>query len=157
MKRLILGFVLGVAAGIWGYHYFQQGQGQQTIHAFSHSFVTNAERVGGAIQEKVSEIRAEDVKREIEQGGVVIREKVKQAGTTISDATGNARVTAAIKTKLFSEPGVSALSINVDTTDGVVTLSGTVNSHEQIAKAIKISMETDGVQRVVSTLQVKPK
>ncbi len=87
----------------------------------------------------------------------MIREKAREAGNAISDATANARITAAIKAKLFAEPGVSALSINVDTNDGLVTLSGTVSSHEQIAKAIKIAMETDGVTKVISTLQVKSK
>src|SRR4051812_1351406 len=157
MKRFVLSFILGAVAGIWGYRHFQRDQTQQTIHALGHSVVTNAERVSGAIQEKVSEISTEEIKREFEHGGVIVREKVRQAGGAISDATGNARLTAAIKARLFTEPGISALSITVDTTDGVVTLSGTVNSHEQVAKAIKVAMDTDGVQKVVSTLQVKPK
>jgi osmotically-inducible protein OsmY len=37
----------------------------------------------------------------------------------------------------------------------VVTLSGTVASYDDIAKAENIAMDTDGVHRVVSTLQVK--
>ena len=157
MKRLIIGFALGVAAGIWAYRSFQQGKAQETIHALSHSMATNADRVGTVIQEKVSEIRTEDIKRELEHGGVVIREKVRQAGGAIWDATANARLTGLIKGKLLTEAAGSALAINVDSTDGVVTLSGTVNSSEQVAKAVKIAMETDGVQKVISTLQVKPK
>lgn len=157
MKRFLIAFILGVIAGVWGYHYFLRDDSQQKIYALSHSVVTNAERVSGAIQEKVSEIRTEDVKKEIEQGGIVVREKVRQAGGVISDATANARSTAAIKTKFFTEPGISALGINVDSSDGVVTLSGTVTSHEHVAKAIKLAMETDGVQKVISTLQVKSK
>ncbi|MCI0745628.1 MAG: BON domain-containing protein, partial [Verrucomicrobia subdivision 3 bacterium] len=64
--------------------------------------------------------------------------------------------TAVIKGKLLKEPGLSSLSINVDTTDGLVTLSGTVPSHEEVAKAVRLAMETEGVTKVVSTLQVKP-
>jgi osmotically-inducible protein OsmY len=48
------------------------------------------------------------------------------------------------------------MKIDVDTTDGVVTLSGTVKSHEQIVRAMDIAYETEGVYKVVSTLQVKP-
>jgi len=62
--------------------------------------------------------------------------------------------TLAIKTKLVAEPGLSALAINVDTTDGLVTLSGKVDSYEQIAKAVKLALDTEGVHKVISTLQV---
>ena len=157
MKRLLIGFILGIAAGVWGHWYFQQEQNKQKLHEAKNSMVTSAEKVSDAFQEKISEIRTQDIKRELENSGIVVREKARQAGNAISDATANARTTAAIKAKLFAEPGVSALSINVDTSDGLVTLSGTVSSHEQIAKAIRIAMETDGVTKVISTLQVKPK
>ena len=157
MKRFLIAFILGVASGVWGYHYFLGNENPERIHALGHSVVTNAERMGGAIQEKVGEIRTDDIKKEIEQGGIVVREKMRQAGGALSDATANARTTGAIKTKFFTEPGISALSINVDSSDGVVTLSGMVTSPEQVAKAIKLALETDGVQKVISTLQVKAK
>jgi osmotically-inducible protein OsmY len=86
-----------------------------------------------------------------------VREKARQAGSAISDATSNTRISTAIKAKLIAEPGISAFGINVDTADGLVTLSGSVASYEQIAKVLKIAMETDGVKKVVSSLQVKPK
>jgi len=157
MKRLLIGFIFGIAAGVWGHWYLQQEQNKQKLHEAKDSVVTRAGKVGDAFQEKIGEIRTQDIKRELENSGIVIREKAREAGNAISDATANTRITAAIKAKLFAEPGVSALSINVDTNDGLVTLSGTVSSHEQIAKAIKIAMETDGVTKVISTLQVKPK
>jgi len=56
-----------------------------------------------------------------------------------------------------ADTGLPAFSINVDTSDGVVTLSGTVSSHEEIAKAMKLAMESDGVHKVISILQVKAK
>jgi osmotically-inducible protein OsmY len=37
-----------------------------------------------------------------------------------------------------------------------VTLSGRVESHDQVAKAVKLALETDGVHKVISTLQVNP-
>jgi hyperosmotically inducible protein len=119
--------------------------------------VAGVEKVTTSIQEKVSEIRSDDIKRELEHSGMVVREKARQAGSALSDATVNTRTTAAIKGKLITEPGVSAMSINVDTSEGLVTLSGTVASHEQVAKAVRIAMDTDGVNKVISTLQVKPK
>jgi hyperosmotically inducible periplasmic protein len=157
MKKFLIGLILGVGLGVWGHWYLEHGHNRKTLGDAKGTFVARAEKVTGAIQEKVSEIRTDDIKRELEHSGMVVREKALQAGSVISDATANARTTAAIKTKLFAEPGVSAMSINVDTSDGLVTLSGTVSSHEEVAKAVKIAMEADGAQKVISTLQVKPK
>ena len=39
----------------------------------------------------------------------------------------------------------------------VVTLSGTVPTEDAISKAMLLALETDGVNEVISTLQVKPK
>src|SRR5207247_892601 len=96
------------------------------------------------------------IKEELARTSMVVREKAKSVGAAISDATANTRTTAAIKAKLLAEPGLSSLNINVDTSDGLVTLSGTVSSHEQIAKAVRLALDTDGVVKVVSTLQIKP-
>ena len=74
----------------------------------------------------------------------------------IADATADARMTAAIKGKLVATRDLSALSISVNTTGGVVTLSGTVPAPEDISKAMLLAMDTDGVTEVISTLQVKP-
>ena len=52
---------------------------------------------------------------------------------------------------------LSALNISVNTTEGVVTMSGTVQAPEDISKAMLLAMETDGVREVISTLQVKPR
>ena len=50
----------------------------------------------------------------------------------------------------------SAVAISVSTTDGVVTLSGSASSPENIRRAMTLAYETDGVNQVVSTLLVKP-
>jgi hyperosmotically inducible protein len=87
----------------------------------------------------------------------VVRRKAQEAGAAIADATADARVTAAIKAKMVANRDLSALRISVNTTAGVVTLAGTVNSPEDIGKAMLVAMETDGVTQVVSTLQVTMK
>jgi osmotically-inducible protein OsmY len=55
-----------------------------------------------------------------------------------------------------AEPGLSAFAITVDTTDGVVTLSGKVSAPEQVARAVKLALERENVRKVISTLQVGP-
>ena len=155
MKRILLGFVLGVCAGAFGYWYLDQPAAGGHVDTARNSVTGAAERVKSAVQNKVGEIRTEDIKRELEKGGMVVREKITKAGAAISDATADARTTATIKGKLLKEPGLSSLSISVDTTDGLVTLSGTARSHDEIAKAVRLALETEGVRKVVSTLQVR--
>ncbi len=75
-------------------------------------------------------------------------------GEAASDATLDTRATAAIKTKLAADADLSALSISVTTTEGRVTLSGTVASPELIGKAIALALETEGVREVVSTMKI---
>jgi osmotically-inducible protein OsmY len=149
MKRILLGFIIGVIAGAFGHAYWNDRSSREKILA-------GADKVKTAIQEKISEIRAEDVKEELGRTGMIVREKAKKAGEAISDATADTRITTAIKAKMVKEPGLASMKIHVETTDGLVTLAGTVFTHEEIARAVKIALETEGVQKVVSTLQVKP-
>ncbi len=156
MKTLLLGFVLGLAVGAFAVWYYQGESSKGPLHQSQSSITGAADRVKTTV-DKVSEIRTDDIKRELERAGMVVREKVTKAGEAISDATADARTTATIKGKLLKEPALSSLGISVDTTDGLVTLSGTVPSHEELAKAVRIALETEGVKKVVSTLQVRPK
>jgi hyperosmotically inducible protein len=76
----------------------------------------------------------------------------KTVGETVDDAT----ITTRVKTALLNDPDVGGLRIDVDTTIGVVTLSGVVKSKEEEAKAIAVARRIDGVKDVKSTLQVNP-
>ena len=147
-------FLLGAAAGAGGHWYFQQAAGKARLEQARAQVVSGTEKVTGTIKQTIGEISVDDIKEELARTSMVVREKARDAGQSIAGATANARTTLAIKTKLLAEPGLSALSVNVDTTDGLVTLSGRVDSHEQIAKAMKLAMDTEGVRKVISTLQV---
>ena len=143
---------IGILIGAGGYWYVTTQKNKDDLVAARDKVANEA----GRIRDKISEIKPEDIKDELNRTGMIVREKAKKAGQVIADATANARITAAIKSKLITEPGISAMSINVDTTDGLVTLSGTVGSEEEVAKAVRIALETEGVHKVISTLQVKP-
>jgi len=153
MKPLI-SFILGVVVGVASHWYFTQPRNQIAVADAREDARQTAAAVGQTLKETFDPAVIKD---ELAKTGKVIREKAKQAGDTISDTTANARTTAAIKTKLVQDAGLSAFKIDVDTADGVVTLSGTVNSHEEIARAMNLALETEGVQKAISTLQVKAK
>ena len=50
---------------------------------------------------------------------------------------------------------LDAIKIDVDTSDGVVTLTGTVGTEAQHQRAIQLAKETDGVRQVVDRLTVR--
>jgi hyperosmotically inducible periplasmic protein len=81
----------------------------------------------------------------------------KKAGDTADragDSIGNAALTSSIKTKFLADTAISGLSIDVDSNNGVVTLTGTVPSAAEKARALKVAKETEGVKRVVDRLKV---
>lgn len=64
-------------------------------------------------------------------------------------------LTAEIKTRMLADPTVSGLKINVDTKDRVVTLTGTVNSQAEKARALEIARGVENVIRVEDKLTVR--
>jgi hyperosmotically inducible protein len=76
----------------------------------------------------------------------------KTVGETIDDAT----ITARVKTALLNDPQVGGMKIDVDTTKGVVTMSGVVKSQAEAARAVELAKQAPGVKDVRSTLQVTP-
>src|SRR5262245_29176338 len=150
---LLVGILIG-AAGVW---FYGTRQGKSVIQSTGDQIESATKSARDAVQEKlrVLDLKPEQVKEDLARSGQVVRRKAKEAGQAIADATADARITAAIKGKLLANRDLSALSISVNTTGGVVTLSGTVNSLDEISKAMMVAMETDGVTEVVSTVQVK--
>jgi hyperosmotically inducible periplasmic protein len=154
MKKMLFSFLIGAGVGWGGYWYVDRHPAQ--IWQARQKVIHTAEATAGSLKEKVSELTGDIIKKELSNSGVYVAEKAKQAGAAIADAASDARITGTIKAKLLAEPGLSVLKIGVDTSAGLVTLSGTVNSYDAIAKAVSIAMATAGVHKVVSTLQVKP-
>lgn len=74
----------------------------------------------------------------------------KSAGPAINDAS----ITAKIKTKILAD---NITGTTVDTTNGVVTLTGSVGNDEEKAKAEKHAQETEGVKSVRNELVIRMK
>ncbi len=152
---LILGIIVGAAA-IWIY---QDQRARPRLQEAGKQIESAAKSTRDTISEKLHalNLNSNTIKDELARTGRVIREKAQQAGAAISDATADARITAAVKAKLVRDPDLSAWNISVNTTGGVVTLSGTVSSPDKIGKAMVVALDTDGVRQVISTLQVAQK
>jgi osmotically-inducible protein OsmY len=61
-------------------------------------------------------------------------------------------ILASIKTKYVGDPDISGLGINIDVRDGNVELRGYVNSEKNMARAVEIARNTEGVRNVYSKL-----
>jgi len=59
-----------------------------------------------------------------------------------------------INSNLIVEPNMRSLNIDVDSNNGVVTLTGIVSSADQKRRALKIAGDTAGVVKVIDNLQV---
>ena len=155
--RFLLGLILIGALVAGGWFYFSGSSGRDRMKEAGESLSKGASEAGGAMRDKLHDlnISTDDLKEELTRSGQVVREKAKQIGSKVADATADARVTAAIKTKFVTDGSLSALSISVNTTDGVVTLSGKVDTHDEVKKAMDLALATDGCNKVISTLQVK--
>src|SRR5262245_10081926 len=78
------------------------------------------------------------------------------AGGPVAAATPDAWITTKAKMALLTTSGVSSTSVNVDTTDGQVTLHGTVGTLDEKTRAEDAVKRIDGVKGVRNLLQVVP-
>ena len=72
-------------------------------------------------------------------------------GEYIDDAV----ITTKVKAAVFNEPTLKSAEINVETYNGVVQLSGFVNSQADINKAAEVARSVKGVKSVKNDMRVK--
>lgn len=64
-------------------------------------------------------------------------------------------ISAKVKTALVKEPNLKSTQINVETYNGVVQLSGFVDSSDTIRKAGEVATGVSGVKSVINNLVVR--
>jgi hyperosmotically inducible periplasmic protein len=106
-------------------------------------------RAASGLSEEIGEVgreSAETARRAVDSTG----QTADRAGAVLTDAA----VTSAVKAKLLADPAVSGLAIDVDTTDHVVTLSGTVTNRGEATRALSLARDSSGVKSVIDKLRV---
>ncbi len=96
-----------------------------------------------------------DIKDDLQKGGRIVRSKASNVGARTGAAFDNAKTVTVINAKLVADSKLSAIKINVDADQGIVTLKGTVKSADLIGRAIALALDTDDVVQVVSLLTVQ--
>ncbi|MFH1498460.1 MAG: BON domain-containing protein [Verrucomicrobiota bacterium] len=143
----------------------------QTQEATDSTSPTLSERADGAV-EKTKEVATDtkdaisaklnewnltpsDIKDDLAKSGRVVRDKTLAAGETVGGALDNARLVTVINGKYVADSDLSALKIDVDASEGVVTLKGTATSADLIGRAVALALHTDGVSQVISLLTIE--
>jgi len=137
LLRLVLLIVVVVAVAAYFLGWYSGGRGRAPVQApavgtSGHVDTSRASEVGAKVGEKTADA-------------------ANRAGELLSDAS----LTAKIKSKMTLDDRVQARSIDVTTTDHVVTLKGSVRSPAEHDRAVQLARETAGVTRVVDNLTVE--
>src|SRR5438046_2949080 len=119
MKTLLV-LLLGIAIGFGVYWFVRAPESKEHLQKAEEKLSSGANQIKEKINEKVGDLKAEDIKDELARTGKVVRKKAKELGAAVADATADARITAAIKAKYAVDPDLSAWKISVNTTDGKV-------------------------------------
>lgn len=92
-----------------------------------------------------------NTQQETQAAANTIENKAENIGQSIDDAA----ITTALKGKYVLDDELKAHDINVDTVNGVVTLTGAAPSQAAIERATSIAKTVDGVKDVQNQLTVK--
>ena len=86
-----------------------------------------------------------------------VGQKTAEAAKVAQEAISDGSLTAKIKAKMALDDSVKALDLNVDTVDGVVTVSGKLRTAAERDRALALARETNGVKRVVDRTTMTPR
>ena len=98
--------------------------------------------------------KAEGLADKTEDVADVTADKTEDVAQAAADKTADATITSAIKMKFAADDDVKALAIDVDTSDGNVTLTGTVKTQAEADRAVMLAKGVEGVKNVTPKLTV---
>ena len=114
--------------------------------------------LAGCQQEGTAEKAGKKLDQAIEKAGDKIEgardsviDKTQTAGEYIDDSV----ITMMVKTAILNDPILNASHIEVTTLNGVVKLSGTVDSEQSIGRAMEVANSQKNVKSVQNALVVK--
>ena len=122
------------------------------------SVATDAQKAEAARLAKVSGVMKVDNEIKVDKDvDRTLGERTKSGLNKTGEAITDAWITAKVKWFFVGEDSLKDSDINVDTSNHVVTLKGTVASAVGKARAVQLARDTDGVSRVDDQLVVKAK
>jgi len=92
--------------------------------------------------------------QQMEQGAQQMGQGVEHAASNAGQAVSDSAITTKVKSKLAANQGLSSFDIHVETTNGIVTLTGTVDQASARDLAGQVARGTDGVKGVNNNIKV---
>jgi len=108
------------------------------------------DRAAETAEQKIGQAK-DQAEREIDAAKESATDTGRMAGVAVDDSAITARVNSAI----LADPLLKDSHIQVNTVNGVVTLSGTVNDEPDVARAVEVANTQKDVKSVQNTLVVK--
>lgn len=144
MKKYVITFLVGLLVGSSGYWAFRDGPLAKSLKE-----QPAVAKAVGAMEQRLLERSANEVKEEMQKNGQVVMTKPNSkpiADDLLKDL---------VKAQLAADPVTSKAEIKASVTQGKVELTGTASSYEQVTRALRLVMESDAVNTVVSKIEVK--
>lgn len=136
----------------------------QKIEAAKEAFDQQADKSGQTIDESTSaskealekavtkiDIATENAEKGLESAKESVTDKAEKAGEYIDDSV----ITIKVKTALLNDSLLKTPQIEVTTVNGVVKLSGTVDSEQSIGRVMEVASSQPDVKSVQNDLIVK--
>lgn len=113
-------------------------------------------RLSGTVKTDRAREEAADLARNSEGVKRVIND-IRVGEMTAGERLDDAGITLKIKSKFAADPEVNPFSIDIDTDQGIVTLSGHVATKKVKKEAEQLALSVKGVESVRNLLQIKAK
>ena len=116
---------------------------------------TVGQKVDGAVEstQRAANVAKADVKEVAKEA----KAAASEATGTVATSTRDAVITTKVNAELVKDPALSAMKINVDTTDGHVALSGSAPSDTARTRAATLAGAVEGVKDVDNRLVLEAK
>jgi hyperosmotically inducible periplasmic protein len=126
--------------------------------AFLIVFLSAALGIGGCEKEGAAEEAGKKIDQAAEKAGT----QMDETKTSLGEKAGrteqymqDSAITAKIKGEILRDPALKVFQVHVNTSDGVVTLSGSVDSQANIDRVADMARASQHVTTVVNNLTLK--
>lgn len=117
------------------------------------SACSSARRTGSTVKD-ATVATGREVGDKTEDAAEVVADKTEDAAEGLAEKTADATITSAVKMKFAADKTVEAFAIDVDTRNGIVTLTGTVKSKSEADRAVLLAKGVEGVKSVTPKLTI---
>lgn len=163
MKTFFVALILGIFIGAMITAYYNS---PEAFHSF---FPPSTESAEAKTDAPIAEPKSEGLKPELEkssdekdetdlkakasEGAKVVAEKSKELFASTKDLG----IGTAVRGKFKLDKSIDPSRIEIDVSNGSVTLSGEVSSRAEERKARDVALDTNGVKDVISNLAIESK